>query len=484
MLFVRCKLLAAVLASSSGALCAAPGSFNVLDYGAVRDGRTLDTAAFARTVEACAQAGGGTIVVPAGRYLTGSVALRGNMTLQLEAGSELLYSPNPADSPLVASRWESTTAFIHAPLIYAKDAQNVAITGRGTLNGQGRNWWWRNGRYDRARSAEIEPARRAWLRLYDRIEAGASPSAAEFQLAAEYLRPPLVLFNGCRNVLIEGVTLTEGPMWTLHPLYCEDVSIRGVTFNTTGPNGDGIDVDSSRDVRISDCFFNTGDDCIVIKSGRNADGRRIGRPTEHVTITNCVMYKGHGAIAIGSETSGGIRDIMASNIVSRGTWYGIRIKSERGRGNVIENLRFANFVIDQPLIQAIEITAFYEDQPSEPFSSRTPVFRNMAFSGFTITRAAGVASIRGLPEKALEQIRFTDVTATGRAGLVCDNADDVELHQVRISAATGSAFAFERVRNLRLDGVSCPAPVQGQPPLRVKDCAFASDTVHVPAESP
>lgn len=482
MLFARCKLLAVLLAPSSCALFAATGSFNVLDYGAVRDGRTLDTAAFARAVEACAQAGGGTIVVPAGRYLTGSVELRANMTLQLEAGSEVLYSPNPADSPLVASRWESTTAFIHAPLIYAKDAWNIAITGRGTLNGQGRNWWWRNGRYDRARSAEIEPARQAWLRLYDRIEAGASPAAAEFQLAAEYLRPPLVLFNGCRNVLIEGITLTEGPMWTLHPLYCEDVSIRGVTFNTTGPNGDGIDVDSSRDVRISDCFFNTGDDCIVIKSGRNADGRRIGRPTEHVTITNCVMYKGHGAIAIGSETSGGIRDIMASNIVSRGTWYGIRIKSERGRGNVIENLRFANFVIDQPLVQAIEITAFYQDQPAEPFSSRTPIFRNLAFSGITITRAAGVANIRGLPEKALEQIRFTDVTAAGHAGLVCDNADDVELHQVKIAAATGSAFAFERVRNLQLDGVSCPAPVQGQPPLRVKDCEFASDAVQVPGE--
>ncbi len=463
--------LSALLLAGLPIAAAGPASFNVTDFGAVPDGRTMDTAAIARAVAACAAARGGTVVFPAGRYLTGSIALESNMTLQLEAGSELLYSGNPEDSPIVQSRWESTNAYIHAPLVYANGKENVAITGRGTLNGQGSNWWWRSGKYEKGRFGEIRPAMDAWLKLYDRIEAGQKPAPGEFRLAADYLRPPLVQFYGCRNVLVEGVTLTESPMWLLHPVFCEDVSIRGVTFKSTGPNGDGVDIDSSRDVRISDCFFSTGDDCIVIKSGRDADGRRMGRPTEHVTITNCVMYEGHGAIVIGSETSGGIRDVSASNIVSRGTWHGIRIKSERGRGNTVENMRFDNFVIDHPTKEAIEVTAFYENEPPEPFSNRTPVFRNLAFSNLTIVGAAQVASIHGLPEKAFEELRFVDITATGDAGFVCDQANDVELHDVRVGAGSGSAFVFASVRGLELDGVTSMAPLAAAPVLDLKECS-------------
>jgi polygalacturonase len=450
---------------------AASVSFNVADYGAIPDGRTMDTAAMAKAVSACALAHGGTIIIPPGRYLTGSIALQSNMTLELEAGAELLYSPDPADSPLVASRWESTNAYTHAPLIYANGAENVSVVGRGTINGQGSNWWWRNGRYAPARSAEINPAMEAWLALYKRIEDGEKPGIEEYRLAADYLRPSLVQFYGCRNVLVEGVTLTESPMWMLHPVYSENVSIRGVTFLSTGPNGDGIDVDSCRDVRISDCFFNTGDDGIVIKSGRDADGRRTARPTEHVAITNCVMYNGHGSVAIGSETSGGIRDVVASNIISRGAWYGIRVKSERGRGNIIENLRFDNFVIDGATIGAVEVTGLYRDDPQEPLSVRTPTFRNIAFSNLTIADAAQVASIHGLPEKAFEQLRFTDVTASGRSGFICDHSTDVALHDVRVNATQGSAFSFDKVRVLELDGISSATPLAGYAVVDLSNCA-------------
>jgi polygalacturonase len=464
------KLLALVALSLPLCGAATTPAFNVIDYGAVPDGQTKDTAAIAKAVAACAQAHGGTVVFPAGRYLTGAIILESNITLELQAGSELLYSADPADSPLVASRWESTNAFTHAPLIYANGRENIAITGRGTLNGQGSNWWWRNGSYAPGRAAEAKPAKEAWLRLFDRIELGQKPGVGEFGLAADFLRPSLVQFYGCRNVLVEGVTLSESPMWMLHPVYSENVSIRGVTFISTGPNGDGIDVDSCRDVRISDCFFSTGDDCIVIKSGRDLDGRRTARPTEHVSITNCVMYKGHGAIVIGSETSGGIRDVVASNVVSRGTWHGIRIKSERGRGNTIENMRFDNFVIEGSTYAAIEITALYQDEPAEPFSERTPVFRNLAFSNLTIVDAAQVASIHGLPEKALEQLRFSDVTASGATGFACDNSSDVELHNVRVTAAAGSAFAFDWVEGLELDGVTSTAPRPDMPVVALNAC--------------
>ena len=447
-------------------LSAAPAAlFNVADYGAVADGRAKDTAAIARAVAACSAAGGGTVCFPAGHYLTGSISLDSNITLWLEAGSELLYSGDPADSPIVESRWESTNAYTHAPLIYANGKENIAVTGRGTINGQGRNWWWRNGVYDKARGAATKPAVSAWLRLYDRIEAGEKPGLAEFRLAAEYLRPSLVQFYGCKNVLVEGVTLTESPMWLLHPVYSENVSVRGVSFISTGPNGDGIDVDSCRDVRISDCFFSTGDDCIVIKSGRNADGRRTARPTEHVAVTNCVMYKGHGAIVIGSETAAGIRDVVASNIVARGTDRGIRIKSMLGRGGVIENMRFDNFVIEDPTVVAIEITALYHDKTdsngavrssNEEVSERTPVFRNLAFSNLTIVNAIQVATIEGLAKMPIRQLRFTDVVATGAAGFACDHAADVELQGVRIDVKSGKPFVFKDVRDLRVDGVPQP----------------------------
>lgn len=463
------------------ALPGAPaGPFNVLDFGAVPDGRTKNTAAFARAVAACAAAGGGTVEVPAGKYLTGAIQLASNLTLNLEAGAELLYSGDPADSPIVPARWESTNVFAHAPLVYANGKQNITITGRGVLNGQGWNWWWRAGRGPAPAGTDPAPARAAWLGLYDRIEAGEKLSAADFPLAAEYLRPSLVGIYNCKNVVVEGVTLFKSPMWMLHPAYSEDIVIHGVHFVSadpdgepsaegTGPNGDGIDVDSCRNVRISDCFFNTSDDCIVIKSGRDADGLRTARPTEYVTITNCVMYQGHGAVVIGSETSGDIRDVTASNIVSKGTDCGIRIKSMRGRGGVLENFRFDNWVVEDARKQAFEITMLYAPTDPEPVSKRTPRFRDFAFSNFTVINARVVASIVGLPERAIERLRFTDLTATGAEGFRCTRADDVELHHVRVNATAQGPFAFDQVHDLVLDDVTTRTPPKDAPVILCKD---------------
>jgi polygalacturonase len=245
-------------------------------------------------------------------------------------------------------------------------------------------------------------------------------------------------------------------MWLLHPLYSENVSVRDVSFISTGPNGDGVDVDSCKDVRISDCFFSTGDDCIVIKSGRDADGRRTARPTEHVAITNCVMYKGHGAVVIGSETSGDIRDVVASNVVACGTDRGIRIKSMIGRGGVIENMRFDNFVVEDAKVVAIEITALYHNVPDEPFSERTPVFRNLSFSNLTIVNAKQVASIEGLAQKPIERLRFTDVVASGSAGFLCSFASNVDLLGVQVDAKSGKPFVLNHVRDMKIDGVPQP----------------------------
>ena len=455
--------LAAGTATAHGAI------HHVTDYGAVPDGRTKATEAFARAVAACVESGGGTVYVPAGRFLTGAIILRSNVTLHLEAGAELRYSGDPADSPLVPSRWEGTNVYTHAPLIYARQAENVAITGRGTINGQGELWWWRNAATVPERREEALPARAAWHALYERIEAGEVIRPEEFVLPAQYLRPSLVVFYECRNVRVEGVTITNSPMWLLHPIYSEDIVITGVTFHSRGPNGDGLDLDSCRNVRVSNCSFDTNDDCIAIKSGRNADGRRTARPSEYITITNCVMNRGHGSVAIGSETSGGVRFVTASNIVCNGTDFGIRLKTQRARGGVVEHIRFSDWVIRGGKEEAIEVTSDYRhDLPEEPFSERTPVLRDIVISHVTVIDAAEVLNLNGLTEQFVENVRISDVRGNGRTGFEALEADGVEVRDLQIDASEGPPYLIANSRHLRLHNLSTSRPTAG-PMVRMEN---------------
>jgi polygalacturonase len=463
---MRHALLATIFALAIGpALAATPAVYNALDHGISPDGTTKNTAAIAAVIAKIKAAGGGTLYFPPGRYLTGSVHMESNLTIHLEAGATLLYSGDPADSPLVQSRWEGTTAWTYGPLIYANGKENITISGRGTIDGQGQNWWWHKMESGPRREAGVK-ATPVWRALFDRIQGGdgAKVTKEDFVIAADFIRPSLVVPYECKNILIEGVTITNSPMWLLHTIYSENITVRGVSFISDGPNGDGYDIDSCRNVRISDCYFDTGDDCIVIKSGRDADGRRVGRPTELVTITNCVMFRGHGAVVIGSEMSGGIRDITASNIVCRGTDRGIRLKTMRGRGATVENIRFDNWVIIDAPREAIHITSNYKKLPAEEKSDRTPTFRNIAISNITVVNARQVVGIAGLPEQDVEQVRISDLTGTGETGLVCDAATGLDLHDIRIDAKEGPAFAFSNSRDLLLDnlGVTTP-PADGAP---------------------
>jgi polygalacturonase len=289
------------------------------------------------------------------------------------------------------------------------------------------------------------------------------------------LRPDFIRPVESKNVLIEGIHILSSPMWVLHILYCENVVIHNVIVESfPGANTDGVDIDSSRHVRISDSYFDTGDDAICIKSGKDADGLRVNRVTEDVAITNCTIHRGHGAVVLGSETSGGIRNVVASNIVAQGTDRGIRIKSTRGRGGLLENIRFDNWVIEDTPYPAIEVTNYYTRAPEEPVSARTPVFRNFAISHVTINRCKTAVSIEGLPEMPVEGLRLTDIVANAKEGLRAFNTNGLELHNVRINAESGVAFLIRDAANLDMDGVQTRAPKADAPVVRLDRVKAAS----------
>jgi polygalacturonase len=433
--------------------------FNVLDYGAKRDASASATGAFRNAIQACAKAGGGTVFVPAGNYISGAIELVSNMTLDLDSGAVIRFVANREEYPMVRSRFEGIETRVPAAMIGGHNLENVTITGRGTITANNPEWVKLMG----------EPVyRAAWTALLGRLERKEPTSEEQMRQAEMALRPDLIRPVESKNILIEGIHITGSPMWVIHLLYCENVVVRNIVIETfPGANTDGIDVDSCRHVRISDSYFDTGDDAIVLKSGKDVDGRRVNRPTEHVAITNCTFRRGHGAVVLGSETSGGIRNVVASNIVAQGTDRGIRIKSGRGRGGLLENIRFDNWVIEDTPQPAIEVTNYYTRVPDEPASERTPVFRNIAISHVTINRSNVAVSIEGLPEMPIEGLRLTDIIASAKEGLRAFNTAGLELRNVRINAENGVPFLIRDSRQLDLDGVQTRGPKPGVPVVRL-----------------
>jgi polygalacturonase len=434
-------------------------SFNVVDYGAKNDGSANATASIRSAIQACAKAGGGTVYFPAGTYDTGAIQLVSNLTLSIDAGATLRFHTDLADYPLVKSRYEGTEAITPAPLIGGENLENVTITGRGTLTTDNAAW---------VAKTNIPEARKMWENIQERLEKHETVPEADYRKASPFMRPSFIRPMNSKNVLIEGVRIVGSSMWTLHILYCENVVIRNVIIETyPGHNTDGIDVDSSRDVRISDSFLTTGDDAICLKSGKDADGRRVNRPTENVAITNCTIRHGHGAVVLGSETAGGIRNVVASNIVSQNTDKGVRIKSGRGRGGTVENIRFDNWIIEDPAGAAIEVTNYYTRVPNEPVSARTPIFRNIAISRMTVNRAPVAVSIEGLPEMPIAGLRLMDIIATSKAGLRAFNTTGLELHNMRVDPADGPAFLIRHSADLELDALQSKSSA---PTIRLDNC--------------
>jgi len=411
--------------------------------GRAPDAGALETDTWQAAIDEAAAAGGGTVVVPAGLHPTGSLRLRSHVELHLEAGAVLRFVPDPALYPPVEGRWEGAPETIHQPCLYARDETNVSITGFGTIDGQGAPWW------DTFRHRRDELA---------------------------HPRPTLLGLHECRRVTVRDVTLRDSPSWTVHPLLCDGVTLTNLQIVNPpdSPNTDGIDPESSRNVRISDCHIDVGDDCIAIKAGTERSPERV--PCENITITNCTMVHGHGGVVLGSEMSGGVRDVVISNCVFTGTDRGIRFKSRRGRGGVIEDVRVVN-VIMRGVMCPFVVNPFYfcgpgGDHPSvadrapHPVAGTTPVFRRIHVahvSARDVHAAAGY--LYGLPEQPLDDVTFDDVSisfaADAEPGVpaMADGVDAVVRAGFRVGFLSGAHFS-----RVRVAGVEGPAVVAEQAP--------------------
>lgn len=392
-----------------------PGrTFNVLDAGAVADGQTDNSAAFASAIAQCHAAGGGRVLVPEGRFLTGPIHLKSNVNLHLDEGSRVLFlTDSKAYLPPVLTRWEGIELMGYSPLIYAYGQKNIAVTGKGTLDGQANRttWWpWKGGSWVGGTNWSVpgfptqDEGRAA---LFSDAENGVPPEARVYAEGAN-LRPPFFQPYNCENVLIEDVTIVGAPFWLVNPVLCQSVTVRRVTCASLGPNSDGCNPESCKNVVIEDCYFDTGDDCIAIKSGRNADGRRLQAPAENILISGCKMRTGHGGVVIGSEISGGARNIFVENCEfnSPKLLRGIRLKTNSVRGGLIENIYFRNITIGE-VQNALDIDFHYEEGDAGDFD---PIVRNIEIRDVSCQRAKRVFQVRGFERAPIRNLRMINAT--------------------------------------------------------------------------
>jgi polygalacturonase len=355
-------------------------------------------------VDACAAAGGGHVVVPAGDFLTGAIHLKSGVDLHLAATNSILrFSTDPKMYlPEVFTRFEGIECYNYSPLIYAFEQNNVAVTGSGTLDGQASENNWLAWKGQKNKESGTQTAARKRL---DKMNNEGVPVSQRVFGTGDFLRPNFIQFNRCRNVLIEGVKIRRSPMWELHPLLCTNVTVRGVDIVSHGANNDGCDPESCTDVLIEKCLFDTGDDCIAIKSGRNADGRRVGVPSQNIIIRDCTMRDGHGGTTIGSEISGGCRNVFVENceMSSPDLTCALRLKSNAMRGGVLENIFMRNINVGLVKDSVLQIDFLYEEGAK---GDQKPVARNVVMENIKVAQTPRVLNVRGFPAASISDIRI------------------------------------------------------------------------------
>jgi polygalacturonase len=396
----------------------------ISDFGAVGDGVTDNTKAFTNAIEQADKNNGGKIIVPAGTYLTGPIHLKSNVNLHLEKGAVIAFNDNFADWPAIKSRWEGVECYGYSPCIYGENLSNVSITGAGVIDGRGQAWWKEFKRRKASGQKQPESNRdKEFAKLNKDTDLSDCGGGG---ISSFFFRPPLLQFNNCSNVLLEGFTTRNSPFWNTHLLYCKNVKVKNATFQNPfdGINGDGLDIDSCDGVEVLDCTFDVNDDCLCIKSGIGRDGMRVNKPCQNIVVRRCKMLRGHGCVVMGSETAGSIRNVEVSDCVFNGNDRGLRVKSRRGRAGTVENITLHDITMNGvgcPVVmhlyyecgaKAEEIAAISDRNP-RPVTDTTPCIRNIKITNVTADNArVAAAFLLGLPERPIENILFENVKIT------------------------------------------------------------------------
>lgn len=413
--------------------------------------------------------GGGTIFFPAGTFLTGPIILKSNITLWLDAGAVVKFSDDFDDYlPMVQSRWEGIRVKNFASQVYAYKCENISIRGRGHFEGQGKKWW------DFMRTAgNSQQPQSKWQQIFAKENAELLAKISYLKPRNNFLRPPMITTYECKNVLIEGVSFSNPPFWTIMPAFTDNLTITGITIEnpSNSPNTDGIDPSSCRNVHISNCHITVGDDCIVIKSGRDEDGREAASPTENITITNCTMLRGHGGVVIGSEMSGNVKRIAITNCVFEGTDRGIRIKTMRGRGGVIEDVLVSNIVMNNMINEGVLITLRYQNTRPEPLSDRTPACNNVRIANIIQRGGQRPVAIYGLEERDVSQISFSNMETITTRGILIENGSDISFHDMKMEIKEGSALEAKDSKNITWDKMTVTTPLPDLPFLKLTNCS-------------
>lgn len=441
-------------------------TFNIVRFGAKADGLTLNTKSITNAIDACNKKGGGVVVVPAGFWLTGPIVLKSNVNLHLQKGSLLQFTKDFDQYPLVEGNWEGLPQMRNQSPLSATNATNVAITGYGIVDGNGDAW--RMVKKDKLNETQwkklvasgglLSDDKKTWYPSEKTLSGSTMKNPGEitrdkspefYQSIKDFLRPDLLVFTSCKNVLLEGITFQNSPAWCLHPLMCENLTVRNVYAKNPwyAQNGDGIDVESCKNVLIEGSTFDVGDDGICIKSGRDEAGRKRGMPTENLICRNNIVYHAHGGFVIGSEMSGGARNLYVENCTFIGTDIGLRFKTTRGRGGVVENIFVTNVAMKDIVGEAILFDMYYaavdpiplageRREPPKvetlPVTEATPVFKNFYVKNIVCNGAEKAIFFRGLPEMNIKDIVLENITIQANKGLDMTEASNIVLKNVQL----------------------------------------------------
>ncbi|HZK68961.1 MAG TPA: glycoside hydrolase family 28 protein [Paludibacter sp.] len=463
---------------------------SIVEFGGVGDGKALNTSAFSKAIDALSNKGGGKLVVPAGVWFTGPIVFKSNINLHLDKGALILFSSNFDLYPLVNTIFEGLETRRCQSPISGRNLENVAITGQGSINGSGEAW--RPLKRSKVTDAQWKKVVKSggvlkdqdnWYPTAKSIKGQSisdmnvprgNISETDWLEIKDFLRPVMISFIECKNVFLQGVLFENSPSWNIHPLMCTNVIVDNIFARNPSysQNGDGIDVESCKNVLIVNSTFDVGDDAICIKSGKDVEGRLRARPTENVIVDNCKVFQGHGGFVVGSEMSGGVRNISVRNCQFMGTDVGLRFKSNRGRGGVVENIYISDIYMFNIVTDSFLFDLYYggksasesqEDGDVNPkeitipqVTAGTPSFRNIYVKNIVSRNANRAMFFNGLPEMNISNINVENAFITSQYGVFLSESDGVKFKNVHVTPQTGAALTLQNVKNFELNDFTYP----------------------------